>query len=232
MSAIIWVQNQVSMDHGKTIMGKQCFEEWIYEQSMIKNEYSHADIGIFQSSGFKEDCLGANKKWCFQQLVRNIRMAKLKWPFEQSCVWPKTFWFVHLYTGLWMEPTICHSGDFAQTPYTYFWMHGGHSRVYGHWSQMCLNDRIIIQILVQVGSSNLLLIHHTWLSFKDNSSVAFNLKSALPRTELQEMDYFGDFTQHVSNYVPNERNADLLNLSTTITLSFVALVLVLRRIII
>ena len=60
-SGTIWVQNQVSLDHGKTIMGKQCFEEWIYEQSMVKIEYCHADIGIFQSSGFKEDCLGANK---------------------------------------------------------------------------------------------------------------------------------------------------------------------------
>ena len=56
----------------------------------------------------------------------------------------------------------------------------------------------------------MLLIHHTWLSSKDNSAAACNLKSALPRTELQEMDYFGDFTQHVSNYVPRERNADLL----------------------
>ena len=60
-SGTIWVQNQVSLDHGKTIMGKQRFEEWIYEQSMVKIEYSHAEIGIFQSSGLKEDCLGANK---------------------------------------------------------------------------------------------------------------------------------------------------------------------------
>ena len=97
---------------------------------------------------------------------------------------------------------------------------------------MWLNDKIIIQILVQVGGSNLLLIHHTWLSSKDNYAAVCNPKSALPRTELQEMDYFGDFTQHVSNYVPNERNADLLNLNTTITLSFVALVLVIRRMII
>ena len=75
---------------------------------------------------------------------------------------------------------------------------------------MCLNDKIIIQILVQVGGSSLLLIHHTWLSSKDNHAAACNFKSALPRTELKGIDYYGDFTQHVSNYVPREWNADLL----------------------
>ena len=61
VSGTIWVQNQVSLDHGTTVMGNQRFEEWIYEQSMVKNKHYHADNGIFQSSGFRKDCSGANE---------------------------------------------------------------------------------------------------------------------------------------------------------------------------
>ncbi len=30
-TGIIWVENQVSMDSGDTIMSKDCFEEWLWE---------------------------------------------------------------------------------------------------------------------------------------------------------------------------------------------------------
>ena len=76
---------------------------------------------------------------------------------------------------------------------------------------MWLNDTTIIQILVQVGGSSLPYIHRTtWLSSDENNAASCHFKSALPMNELREMDYFGHFTRHVSNYVPWERNVELL----------------------
>lgn len=55
-SGIIYVENQVSLGAGETVLGKQRFEEWLYEQAAAVVKHYHSDNGIFTADMFRTDC--------------------------------------------------------------------------------------------------------------------------------------------------------------------------------
>ena len=46
-SGLIWVENQVSLGSSKTIMGKERFDQWLYDIACIKVKHFHGNNGIF-----------------------------------------------------------------------------------------------------------------------------------------------------------------------------------------
>jgi hypothetical protein len=58
-SGVIYVQNQVSLGAGETVLGKIKFEEWLWEQACVEVKHYHSDNGIFTADMFRGDC---NKK--------------------------------------------------------------------------------------------------------------------------------------------------------------------------
>jgi len=45
-SGLIWVENQVSLGASETIMGKECFKQWIYDIACVEIKHIHGnDIG-------------------------------------------------------------------------------------------------------------------------------------------------------------------------------------------
>jgi len=55
-SWLVNVQLQVSLKAGKTVLGKACFEEWIWNLAGVLAKEYHSDNGVFQSELYKEDC--------------------------------------------------------------------------------------------------------------------------------------------------------------------------------
>ena len=55
-SSAIWVENQVSLGANATVMGKQRFEEWLWEQAKAEVSHYHADNGIFSADEYRRDC--------------------------------------------------------------------------------------------------------------------------------------------------------------------------------
>ena len=53
-SIVIWIENQVSLGYGETIMGKLKFEEWLWNQAADEIKHLHGDNGIFTSDIFKK----------------------------------------------------------------------------------------------------------------------------------------------------------------------------------
>ncbi len=59
-SGIIWVECQVSMGAGETILAKIKCEEWLCEQVAAEIHHLHSDNGVFTADSFWQDC--SNKK--------------------------------------------------------------------------------------------------------------------------------------------------------------------------
>ena len=49
-SGLIWVENQVSLGASETIMGKERFEQWLYDIACVEVKHFHGDNGIFYLS--------------------------------------------------------------------------------------------------------------------------------------------------------------------------------------
>ena len=47
-SGLIWVENQVSLVANETIMGKERFEQWLYNIACSEVKHYHGDNGIFK----------------------------------------------------------------------------------------------------------------------------------------------------------------------------------------
>jgi hypothetical protein len=50
-SGIIWVENQVSLGASETIMGKERFEQWLYDIACVEVKHFHGNNGIFLIGG-------------------------------------------------------------------------------------------------------------------------------------------------------------------------------------
>ena len=45
-TGIIWVENQVSLGASETVLGKERFEQWLWDQGCVKISNMHSDNGI------------------------------------------------------------------------------------------------------------------------------------------------------------------------------------------
>jgi hypothetical protein len=55
-SGLIWVEYQVSLGANKTVMGKACFDWWLYDQCVCEVKHYYGDNGIFSAKEFWHDC--------------------------------------------------------------------------------------------------------------------------------------------------------------------------------
>ncbi len=54
---LIWVENQVFMGASKTIMGKERFEQLLYDTAFAEVKHFHGDNGIFALEQYREECV-------------------------------------------------------------------------------------------------------------------------------------------------------------------------------
>jgi hypothetical protein len=53
----IWVENQVSLCANETVMGKACFEQWLWDMAYAKVKRYHSDNGIFSAEEYHHECM-------------------------------------------------------------------------------------------------------------------------------------------------------------------------------
>jgi hypothetical protein len=46
-SGLIWVENQVSLGANETVMGKSCFEQWLWDMAYAEVKHYHGNNGFF-----------------------------------------------------------------------------------------------------------------------------------------------------------------------------------------
>jgi hypothetical protein len=64
-SGLIWVENHVSLDANETVMGKACFEQWLWDMACTEVKHYHSDNGIFSSEEYPAECLGKDQSQFF-----------------------------------------------------------------------------------------------------------------------------------------------------------------------
>ena len=55
-SGVIWVENKLSFEDFKTIMGKLNFEDWLWNQASDYIKHFRGDNGIFTEDMFQKNC--------------------------------------------------------------------------------------------------------------------------------------------------------------------------------
>ena len=55
-AGIIWVKNKVSLGYNKTVLGKEHFELWIWEQACVDIYHMHSENIIFASDQLHLNC--------------------------------------------------------------------------------------------------------------------------------------------------------------------------------
>jgi hypothetical protein len=73
---LIWVENQVSLGANKTVMGKACFEQWLWDMACAKAKHYHGNNGIFSAEKYRQECIDKGESESFQALECNINMFR------------------------------------------------------------------------------------------------------------------------------------------------------------
>ncbi len=90
-SGLIWVKNQVSLGVNDTIMGKACFEQWLYEQCVCEVKHHHGDNGIFSAEEFWWDCKEKQQSQSFSGVSVQHQNARAECAIQTIMYMAQTF---------------------------------------------------------------------------------------------------------------------------------------------
>ncbi len=62
---LIWVENQVSFGANETVMGKACFEQWLWDMAYAKVKHYHGNNGIFSAEEYRQECMDKEQSQSF-----------------------------------------------------------------------------------------------------------------------------------------------------------------------
>ncbi len=90
-SGLIWVENQVSLGASETIMGKDCFEQWLYDIACIEVKHFHGDNGIFSSEEYRLECSEKKQSQSFSGVGAQHQNSKAERAIQTSMYMARTF---------------------------------------------------------------------------------------------------------------------------------------------
>ncbi len=62
---LIWVENQVSLGANEMVMGKVCFEQWLWDMAYAKVKDYHSNNGIFSAEKYHQECMDKEQSQSF-----------------------------------------------------------------------------------------------------------------------------------------------------------------------
>jgi hypothetical protein len=90
-SGLIWVENQVSLGANETIMGKERFEQWIYDHAFVEIKHFHGDNGIFSSEEYRDDCADKMQSQSFSGVGAQHQNSKAERAIQTIMYMARTF---------------------------------------------------------------------------------------------------------------------------------------------
>ncbi len=94
-SGLIWVENQVSLGASETIMGKERFEQWLYDIACVEVKHFHGDNGIFSSEEYRLECSEEKQSQSFLGVGAQHQNSKAEQAIQTIMYMACTF-LVHL----------------------------------------------------------------------------------------------------------------------------------------
>ena len=90
-SGLIWVENQVSLGANETIMGKERFEQWVYDHAFVEIKHFHGDNGIFSSEEYRDDCADKMQSQSFSGVGAQHQNSKAERAIQTIMYMARTF---------------------------------------------------------------------------------------------------------------------------------------------
>ena len=90
-SGLIYVENQVSLGAGETIMGKERFEQWLYDIAYVEVKHFHGDNGIFASKQYRQECTEKGQTQSFSGVGGQHQNAKAERAIQTIMYMARTF---------------------------------------------------------------------------------------------------------------------------------------------
>jgi hypothetical protein len=56
-SGLIWVENQVSLGANETVVGKACFEQWLWDMAYAEVKHYRGNNGFFSAEEYRQECM-------------------------------------------------------------------------------------------------------------------------------------------------------------------------------
>jgi hypothetical protein len=86
-SNLIYVECQTSMGAGKSVMGKNLFEQMCWNLAGVTIRTYHSDNGVYNASVFREDCISKDQSQTFSGVGAKHQNAVAKPNIETICYW-------------------------------------------------------------------------------------------------------------------------------------------------
>ena len=90
-TGIIWIENQISLGAGETVLSKIRFEEWLWEQAAVEIRHLHGDNGIFTADMFREDCQKKSQAQSFSGVGAKHQNAQAERAIQTIMYMARTF---------------------------------------------------------------------------------------------------------------------------------------------
>ncbi len=101
-SGLIWVENQVSLGASETLitlMGKERFEQWLYDTAYTTVKHIHGDNGIFASDQYQQECAEKGQMQSFSGVGAQHQNAKAERAIQTVMYMARTLWCMRLCIG-------------------------------------------------------------------------------------------------------------------------------------
>ncbi len=90
-SGLIWVENQVPLGTSETIMGKERFEQWLYDIACVKIKHYHCDNCIFSSKTYCKECFKKMQSKSFLGVGAQHQNSKAEQAIQTIMYMARTF---------------------------------------------------------------------------------------------------------------------------------------------
>lgn len=94
-TGILWVENQVSLGAGETILAKESFEQWLRETAGVEIKHLHSDNGVFNANEFVADCKDKDQSQSFSGVGAQHQNAKAERAI-QTVMWMARSFMLHV----------------------------------------------------------------------------------------------------------------------------------------
>ena len=94
-TGIIWVENQITLGAGDTLIAKQTFEDWLRDTAFVEIKHIHSDNGVFTAEEFQDDCKEKNQKQTFSGVGAQHQNAKAERAI-QTIMWMARTFMLHV----------------------------------------------------------------------------------------------------------------------------------------
>jgi hypothetical protein len=89
-SGFIHVSFQIYMGAGKTVIGKERFEQHLWNLAGITVKHYHSDNGVYDAAIFHDHCIECDQSQSFSGVGTKHQSAIAEWNIQTICYWART----------------------------------------------------------------------------------------------------------------------------------------------